>query len=225
MVTIPELTRSVRPIALLHESVGWQRIEAARPALEMLSKRDLAPDLGTVARWVERIAAQLPNPTVGASRWADFFDDIAVIFAAAPTALAGRQILIDSDSKIRPCNAGRSPQSTRSVIYFQPARRAAGGAEDEDAEPTDLAVDVPAYLKRRLRFVHPDLIWRSDGRKGPRRVCRDFFERHGLIQGYDTRGLLQHVERLLRGNRGDRLRRDAHQMDVPDNLQQRPAAN
>ena len=170
---------------------------------EALLGRSMEPDLAEAAEWAEQLASTLQHlDKPGLERWVDFYDDLAVIFAKNPEALAGKLIILDQDGRVAHALAGASEEaSVKQTIFFAPDEYSG------DVTASRLPRDLRA-LRRRITFTHPDLPWNLPGTPPRRRPGRNFLE-PGLVREYRTDRVFDALEELLRRQQSDAFRRDA----------------
>src|SRR5262249_48712424 len=73
-------------------------------------------------------------------------------------------------------------------------------------------VRVPQSLRKSLTYMHPALNWYvQSGSIKRSKSSQVFFERHGLIQRYETRGLLENIMDVLSRSPSERVFQDALQ--------------
>jgi len=163
----------------------------------------------TLADWVEQLAVDLARQ-VKPEEWDGFYEDVATLFAKAPETLNGRAILLDQDGKVRPCGrAAAKGSKPHPTVFFQPVRERMEGQQNLDPE---LDVRVPQSLRQYLTYMHPALNWYvQQGRNNRSKPSQVFFEQHGLIQRYETRGILEHVKDVLSRSSSERVFQDALQ--------------
>lgn len=127
-------------------------------------------------------------------QWAAAYADLAVLFDASESVLNGREILVDDAGILRSANVQTPPrerrrQAKRVSAFLPPAR---------DEAP----VNVPASLRHHLFYLHPAVAERLTT------AVRSFLTGKALIYGYDTRGLLEHVQGVLAGTESERIHRE-----------------
>lgn len=182
---------------VLDDQVG----QAHRGRLERLHQavmeRSMQPDPSEAAEWVETLADRMLDEGAAADRWAEFYDDLAVIFAESPRALAGRKIILDQDRKL---TRALGDSSSKRTVFFAP-----DDAGDQSASrlPSDLRA-----LRRRIAFTHPEIPWTLSGTPPRRRRGRTFLEPL-LVREYRTDRVFEAIDELLRHQPADALRRDA----------------
>jgi hypothetical protein len=170
---------------------------------EDLLGRSMEPDLDEAACWVERLAGSLDPPhDAGLEQWANFYDDLALIFGNDTEALAGRSIIIDQDGRVtRALGSGSTDTTARQTIFFAPDEDATDSAESR--LPRDLRA-----LRRQITFTHPDLPWNVPGNPPRKRPGRTFLEPQ-LVREYRTDRVFDALEELLRHHQTEAFRRDA----------------
>ena len=83
--------------------------------------------------------------------WANFYDDLAVVFSGGATDLRGRSIILDQDSKLRPAMGSERDDRRAPQLFFSPS------ADDEGTDAT--ATKLPRALASRIVYTHPDIPW------------------------------------------------------------------
>jgi hypothetical protein len=154
----------------------------------------------TLAVWVESLADSLRSPgNVGLDTWASFYDDLAVAFSGrAATALRGRSIILDQDSRLRPAMGSERDDRRAPQLFFAPS---------VDDEGTDAAAaKLPRPLATRIVYTHADIPWTIAEPVRRRRPGRNFLESNGLVREYRTDQLLAVLRDLLTHRPSDRLR-------------------
>ena len=147
--------------------------------------------------------------------WAAAYADLAVLFDATENVLNGREILVDDTGTLRSANVQTPPRERRRrakrVSAFLPPAR--------DEAP----VNVPASLRHHLFYLHPAVAEQLTT------AVRSFLTGKGLIYGYDTRGLLEHVQGVLAGTESERIHRETLRfvftLDQNGQIPRRPALN
>ena len=148
-------------------------------------------------------------------QWAAAYADLAVLFDTIENVLNGREILVDDAGTLRSANVQTFPrerrrQAKRVSAFLPPAR---------DEAP----VNVPASLRHHLFYLHPAVAEQLTT------AVRSFLTGKGLIYGYDTRGLLEHVQGVLAGTESERIHRETLRfvftLDQNGQIPRRPALN
>lgn len=184
-------------VRVLDDRVG----QAHRARVERLHQavvgRSMKPELSEASEWAEKIAERLNDEDVDADRWAEFYDDLATIFAESPAALAGREIILDQDRRL---TRALGSSSSKRTVFFAP-----DDTSDETAArlPSDLRA-----LHRRIAFTHPGIPWTLSGTPPRRRRGRNFLEPL-LVREYRTDRVFEAIDELLQHQQADDLRRDA----------------
>jgi len=195
-------------VELLDEGLGQHRLERLTKFIGDAFNVQFSPGDETVAEWAERIAAGLHKVPMRAPKWGQLYDDLAVHFRGKGERLAGRKLLLGEDGRLHRCGGARQDgRGASELVFFQPRQ-----SRTEGEEELDPAVDVrvPAALRRRLCFIHPDIQWYvTEGRQTRRKESRTFFEDHRLVRGYDTRELLEQLSRIMRKSKSQPLWQDA----------------
>jgi hypothetical protein len=144
----------------------------------------------TLAIWVESLAGSLQSPgDVAMETWAGFYDDLAVVFSGGATALRGRSIILDQDSKLQPAMGAEREDRRAPQLFFSPS------ADDEGTDAT--ATKLPRALASRIVYTHPDIPWTVSEPVRRRRPGRNFLESSGLVREYRTDQLLAVLRDLL----------------------------
>lgn len=197
VVTTSALTRL--GVKVVDDTVGYQHRARLEQFHEALVGRSMAPQPEEAAEWVERTAARLQRERASFTRWADFYDDLAVIFGGSATALAGRAIILDQDGQLTRALGG--DEVSKQTVFFAPDE----ASSDETASrlPRDLRA-----LRRRIAFTHPDLPWTLPGNPPRRRPGRVFLE-PVLVREYRTDRVFEAIDELLQHKQTDAFRRDA----------------
>ncbi len=193
----------LKPLSVVTaEAVAAQGYRILDPAVgtdrqDRLLKLHLAV-LGTVmeataealANWVESLAGSLQSAgDVAVETWASFYDDLAVVFSGGATALRGRSIILDQDSKLQPAMGAEREDRRAPQLFFSPS------ADDEGTDAT--ATKLPRALASRIVYTHPDIPWTVSEPVRRRRPGRNFLEWSGLVREYRTDQLLAVLRDLL----------------------------
>lgn len=187
---------SERGAVVVDDQLDERRLQSLECLHAHLLGCSLSPSSETAAEWVEKIAANLIRHGSAPDRWADFYDDLAVVFTTDATVLYGRKLVIDKSGQL----VGASPESktderARRKVFFSP--------EDDVVRPPG---DLRA-LGRRIAFTHPDIPWNTRTNPPRRRAGRIFLEK--LVAEYRTDRVLDAIAELLDGEPSDALCRDA----------------
>jgi hypothetical protein len=154
----------------------------------------------TLATWVESLADSLRSPDdVSMDTWASFYDDLAIAFSSgSATALRGRSIILDQDSRLRAAMGSEREDRRAPQLFFSPS------VDDEGTDAT--AAKLPRPLATRIVYTHPDIPWTITEPVRRRRPGRNFLESSGLVREYRTDQLLAVLRDLLTHRPSDRVR-------------------
>jgi len=192
-VTAPALAAVADPI--LDPQVGPERQDSMIKLHHAVLGKEMEPSAKTLAGWVESLAKSMQaSHSTGLDAWARFYDDLAVAFSGpAASALRGREIILDQDSRLQPAmGSAREDRRTRQ-LFFSPS------ADDEDGGSA-AAMKLPRPLSARVVFTHPDIPWTIHEPVRRRRPGRVFLESSGLVREYRTDQLLAVIRDLLAGS-------------------------
>lgn len=172
-------------LVTLHRAVLGTKMEAAAE---------------TLATWVESLADSLRLPDdVSVDTSASFYDDLAIAFSGgSATALWGRSIILDQDSRLQAAMGSEREDSRAPQLFFSPS------ADDEGTDAT--AAKLPRPLATRIVYTHPDIPWTITEPVRRRRPGRNFLESSGLVREYRTDQLLAVLRDLLTHRPSDRVR-------------------
>jgi len=203
---------SISSALLADPKLGVRRLAGLeRAALDMYGHH-ANPDPATTAGWIEEIAVALKGGRSAAAAWLEFYDDLAVIFAATPSALEGRRILLTEEGDLAECGgrgrilAGRS----RPVVFF-PATLGTVGDEGEEEGP-GVHGRVPSSFSRRIAFMHHGLTWTTfnrETRAREMRPSREFLAAKQLVRPYQAEDVLLLVRDIVRDSNDRRIHADA----------------
>jgi hypothetical protein len=192
---------------LLRGDLGEGRLYRIKQFHHALTSTGMKPPPSILAEWIEQVATDLGRGA-DSQDWDLFYDDVAELFAETPDDLHGRAILLDEDRKVRPCGRqSLTGEKARVTVFFQPVRERIEG--QQEVEP-DLDVHVPSSLRKYITYMHPNLRWYTQQGNAKRlKTSQVFFERHGLIQRYETRGILENVSNVLSRSNSEQVFQDA----------------
>lgn len=192
---------------LLDPDLGSSRIDRLAALCSDAGAGSPVPSDEQVADWIELIAAGMEAASL--RRWNLFLDDVARVFASRNAkALQRKVFLLDSNRKLR--RAGPPVADHASVgepTLFLPPQSVSSDVEGGDgpSEPTD----VPKNLQRAITFLHEDIRLHSRAKGQPRTAVGDLLNRSNLVQGFELRSILGHLQRLLAGKVSDTTYRQA----------------
>ncbi|MGY1829060.1 sacsin N-terminal ATP-binding-like domain-containing protein [Geodermatophilus sp. SYSU D01180] len=215
-VLTPARAEEVAGIRCLRPGLGDPRIRRLRETMAALG-HDLDLPAARLAEAVEMMAARCLEETLPVRQWELLYDDLARLFPTEPAAreLGGRRLLLAEDGTLQPCLApsgrgsaaptgARSPsagepgsgrrarRADRAAAFFPPVRQR---IEDEDEVDPDVELDPPPVLRKRLFFLHPELVWHDENRQATR--ARTFLQSHRLVRKFDARSVAEHLRVVL----------------------------
>ena len=171
----------------MDDEVGLARLKALRSFVSGTGLLDC--DATARAEIVEQVAANLPKPPRGLTRWDQFYEALAELFRTDASALAGRALLLNARGELENTETAwpvrrRGRRRRLSAMFLPPLR---GGAVT--GEPS--GVVLPKAVQRRLAFMHDGLDLALDGSSSARR----FLLQANLVREHESREIL----RLLAG--------------------------
>ena len=174
---------------LVEPHLATSRVLRLRALARTLVDRDLSPTWEQQAHWATALANDLKSGSI--PEWDTYYEELAVIFGAAPEALAGKRILLDDERTLRPAGrkAASSTASRQAAVFFAPRST----DDDEDVDPA-AKLDIPRSLRSRFVYMHPELTWREGRQK---KKARQFLENGDLVREFRVRTLLDYVRDLL----------------------------
>jgi hypothetical protein len=195
-------------VYLVDLDLGDSRLDRIERLHSALLSRDMAPTHEELADWSERLAAGRAGRRPSISWWNSLYDELADVFEHHGDDLQGRRILLDEENELRAAGTtGNDERADSPSVFFQPVRERAEGVVDIDAADD---VRIPKTLRRRIVFLHPQLVWLERvGNTRRKKRARVFLEEHDLVKPYAARSLLEHLRDLLQESRSKDVSRDA----------------
>lgn len=192
---------------LLDPDLGSDRIDRLMALCREAGAGSPVPSDDQVADWIELIAAGMEGASL--RRWNLFLDDVARVFGSRDAkALQRRVFLLDSKRKLRRAGPPVPDQATvgEATLFLPPQSTPSDGLDrDGPSEPAD----VPKNLQRAITFLHEDIRLHSRAKGQPRTPVGELLSRSNLVQGFELRSILGHLERLLKGRVSDTTYRQA----------------
>lgn len=152
------------------------------------------PNSGMLASWTELVAADLLERDVPMTKWADFYDEIALHFKPNASPLFGKRFLLSVNRELiasEPVEAsGRRGRRRRAAdVYFPPVRQVGSDSQD-GAEGAQLPLEeLPAELQKGFALLHRAIPWIND--RGGFRPGRSFLLAEKLVREYDTSDVIR----------------------------------
>jgi len=189
-------------VDLVDPLIGAARADRLNRFHTAIQQTGMHPETAGVADWAEELARWLVKRGTAPAAWADFYDDLAQALTQDPSALQGRQVVLDQDGGLRRTLGGeQESEPRRDTVFFAPDE-----AESGDA-PSRVPPDLRA-LRRRIAFTHPDIPWNLPGAPPRKRPGRHLLEADNLVREYRTDRLLDALRDLLTSSESNALRRD-----------------
>jgi hypothetical protein len=199
---------------ILAPDAGAARADRIEELHVAVQGRSMKPLLTETADWAEAVALRLPRSTSGIRKldpeaWLGFYDDLAALFGAAGTELAGKRIIIDDGNQVRQAwqvGGGESAPRGPAVFFHSSA--------DEDPDEVDAPSDVsvPRSLRRHLVYTNSVLKWKvfkEDTRRLENRPGREFLQRRRLVRLPRRQELFVHVRSVLGRTQSETTFREA----------------
>lgn len=168
---------------IVDSEIGPARTQSLRTFVTGTDYLDCTADAR--AQIVEQVAASLPKPAQGISRWNQFYGALAELFRSDATALAGRKLLVNTRGALETTETtlparGRKGKRRLSAMFLPPVRGSSGKGEHT-------AVKLPKAVQRRLAFVHEGLELATDSANS----ARKFLLQAGLVREHESREILR----------------------------------
>jgi hypothetical protein len=184
---------------LLDPGIGKGRLQRVAVLRDALLKAPIEVDVELLAVWAEALARHLQSASAVPGTWAAYYDELAALFRDQPSALRGKAIILDQDSRLRSAlGAGRAERRPRQ-LFFPPV------ASDADGE--EAPVRMPPAIATRISFTRSDIPWNDE--TGRQRPGRTFLQGQRLVREYQTDEILAALGELLRQRPDDAVRAEA----------------
>ena len=195
---------------LVDSLTASQRAALDRLYLQLRGK-NFEPPASLVAEWVERIAIKMHEEGAAPSRWAVFYDEVAVALAAQPAVLFGKRFLLsvsgDLISSELPTSVSPGRVRRAADVYFAPVMAVDADVDDDDSKRSLPLESLPTTLRRGFALLSREVPWlREDGGYRPGRT---FLISGKLAREYDTRDVLRTLASVTRSEGADRTRTQA----------------
>ncbi len=186
---------------LLDPAFEAGRVRRFAALAETLSGEAPDPDDGEVAAWVEAIAKGLKGASL--KIWNTFLSEVVSVFEERDArALQGRQILLDSERKLR--RSGPWVSGHEDPVVFLPPVVAAGKRSEANDQPDESLIRVPGKLRRRIVFLHDGIRLRTRvGNTNERTPTLNLLTDSNLVEPFELASIVEHIRRLLDGDVAD----------------------
>lgn len=190
--------------ALLWPALGSERVRTLAAflrlhALSHFRERMTVEERATIAASLAATIRAGRRPDF--ARWGAFYRDLTVFLADAPQALRTKRIILCDDGSVRGGLGGEGGQGDGSIrrrrrsrgenveasLFFPPAPRPAGEAEQDAAEQ----LVVPKQLSGYFAFAASALPWH-----GQLRAAREFLEK-ASVTAYDGEAVLTRISQVV----------------------------
>ena len=155
----------------------------------------------------ESLARSLPRGReMPVARWNAFYRDLVEFMDSSPLPLVGRQIIlcgdgrlrsgrsvetVDEETFMRPRRRRRRGEQVEASVFFPPAPRQTGDAENGTAD----GLKVPSPLREYFAFASEALPWHGELKR-----AREFLE-GSLVSAYDGETVLTRISQVVNGSK------------------------